>query len=55
MAQVPPCEVVVMLKATILFWRIAFLIKGISAFTRDKQSLKACWVNIVRALIIRVL
>lgn len=53
MAQVPPWKAVIM-SETILFWRIAFPIRDISVFSKDQfcqLSLKACWVNLVRASI----
>ena len=51
MAQVPPCEAVIMSKA-IVSWRTAFLIRGILVFSKDRLcqlSFKVCWVNLVRA------
>lgn len=50
MAQVPPCQAVVMSKA-ILFWRTAVFFGDISVFTKDRLcrlSLKPCWVKLVR-------
>lgn len=52
-AQVPPFEAKIMPEA-ILFWRTAFLTRGISVFSKDKLcwlSFKVSWVNLVRASI----
>lgn len=48
MAQVTPYKAVIMSKA-ILSWQTAFFSRRISGFRRDRLSLTACWVRVVRA------
>lgn len=57
MAEVPPCEAVIMSKA-ILFWRIALLVRDISVFSKDRLcrlSFKACWVNELRVSVCAII
>lgn len=57
MAEVPPCEAVLMSKA-ILFWKTAFLIRDISVFSKDRLcrlSFKACWVNELRVSVCAIM
>lgn len=57
MAQVPPCEAVIMSKATI-FPKETFLIRHILVFRTNRLcwlSLKSPWVNLVRASVCAVM
>ena len=49
MAQVPPCDTVIV---SVLLWRTAFLIRVLSVASKDRLcclSFKICWVNLGRA------